>query len=62
MTERYEAEDRWRSLHPMAIEVFSTPEAPLAAGDLQTNLPIISQSGQDTAGAVLSITCLWRRD
>lgn len=54
MTERYEAEDRWRALHPMAGEVYPAAEVESPIADSPTKLPIISQSGQNSLDAVVS--------
>ena len=54
MTERYEAEERWRTLHPMAIEVYPPPETLSGNAGSLTEFPIITQIQQGAPDAVLS--------
>jgi len=53
MSERYQAEDRWRSLHPLALEVFSPPDLLVKSSDPDRAIPAISSIGQDDCNAVL---------
>lgn len=54
MTDRYDAEDRWRTLHPMARKVYQLAEAASVAVESPAKLPIISQSGQNSPDAVVT--------